>query len=143
MHDRRGIRADREAGVSIRGIARATGASRNAVRRALDPDARLDYERPSMAEEYTPAVRDVLADYPRISVNQVAEIIEWPGARRTLSDLVAQLRPAALEREREDLNRPALGTVRAGRIRFGPMIVGRMTVGSIRGIGEDGQLGSA
>jgi len=143
MRDRRRIRSDRAAGGTIRGIARATGASRNAVRRALDPDAHLDFTRPSMAEEYTPAVRDVLADYPRISVNQVAEIIEWPGARRTLSDLVAQLRPAALEREREDLNRPALGTVRAGTIRFGPMTVGRMTVGSIHGVGEDDQLGPA
>ncbi|MDY0830747.1 hypothetical protein SK224_16550 [Microbacterium sp. BG28] len=143
MRDRRSIRADRAAGSSIRGIARATGASRNAVRRALDPDANLDYTRPSMAEEYTPAVRDVLADYPRISVNQVAEIVEWPGARRTLSDLVAQLRPAALEREREDLNRPTLGTVHVGIIRFGPMTVGRMTVGSVHGVGEDDQLGPA
>lgn len=131
MHDRRAIRAERESGASIRGIARATGASRNAVRRALDPGAALDYERPSMAEEYTPAVRDVLADYPRISVSQVAEIIEWPGARRTLSDLVAQLRPTALEREREDLNRPTIGRIDVGRVQFGPIRVGAMTVGSI------------
>lgn len=131
MHNRRSIREEHAGGASIRGIARATGASRNAVRRALDPDARLDYHRPSMAEEYEPAVRDVLADYPRLSVPQIGEIVEWPGSRRSLTELVARLRPAALEREREDLNRPRLGTVRAGRITFGPMTVGRLTLGSV------------
>ena len=131
MHDRRAIRADHEGGAPIRAIARSHGASRNAVRRALDPDAALEYSRPSMAEEYAPAVRDVLADYPRLSVTQISEVVEWPGSRRTLSDLVAQLRPAALERECEDLNRPTLGTIITGRVTFGPMSIGRMTVGSV------------
>ena len=136
MHDRRRIRVEHEAGAPIRAIARSLGASRNAVRRAIDPGSRLEYSRPSMAEEYTPAVRDVLADYPRLSVAQISEVVEWPGSRRTLSDLVAQLRPAALERERKDLNRPALGTVVAGRVTFGPMSVGRMTVGSVDACAE-------
>lgn len=129
MHDRRSIRTAHEQGAAIRGIARNIGASRNAVRRALHPDARLDYSRPSMADEYAPAVRDVLADYPRIAVSQVAEIVEWPGARRTLSDLVGKLRPAALEREREDLTRPQLGTVTAGRILVGKLTIGALTLG--------------
>lgn len=131
MHDRRSIRTARESGGTIRGIARTLGASRNAVRRAIAPDARLEYSRPSMAEEYTPAVSEMLADYPRITVNQVAELVEWPGSRRALSDLVAQLRPAALAREREDLAPPTLGRITTGRVRFGPMVVGSMNVGSI------------
>lgn len=132
MHDRRNIRARREKGGSIRGIAREAGASRNAVRRALDPGAALEYSRPTLAYEYEPAVRDMLADYPHVSVNQIAELIEWPGSRRTLSDLVAKLRPQYLEREREDLNRPTLGAVSVGRMKVGRIRVGTMTVGSVR-----------
>lgn len=131
MHDRRGIRAARDGGSTIRGIAREFGASRNAVRRALDPDSSLDYERPSLAEEFEPAVHDVLTDYPRMTVEQVGELIEWPGSRRTLSDLVARVRGTVLDREREDLNRPRLGTVQTGRVTFGRVSVGRMIVGSV------------
>lgn len=132
MHDRRGIRARRGEGGTIRGMAREFGASRNAVRRALDPDANLDYQRPTIADEYEPAVRDVLADYPRMQVPQIAALIEWPGSRSTLSELVARLRPLALEREREDLGRPRLGTVTAGPIKTGTARMGRMTVGRVQ-----------
>lgn len=132
MRDRRDIRDRREAGGTIRGIARDTGASRNAVRRGLDAEARLEYSRPSMAEEYEPAVRDMLADYPRVSVSQVAELIDWPGSRRTLSDLVARLRPEYLAREIEDLNRPALGRVAAGPMTVGSLTVGTITLGRVR-----------
>lgn len=131
MHDRRGIRAARDGGGTIRGIAREFGASRNAVRRALDPASSLDYERPSLAEEFEPAVHDVLTDYPRMTVEQVAELIEWPGSRRTLSDLVARVRETVLDREREDLNRPRLGTVSTGRVSLGHVSVGRLIVGSV------------
>lgn len=130
MHDRRSIRDRRQKGGTIRGIAREAGASRNAVRRALDPDASLDYNRPTLADEYEPAVRDVLADYPRISVNQIAEIVEWPGSRRTLSDLVAKLRPEYLERETEDLHRPTVGVMTVGHLTVGTMHVGTMTLGA-------------
>lgn len=134
MRDRRDIRARREGGARIKAIARETGASRNAVRRALDPDASLDYSRRSLADEYRDAVREVLYDYPRITVNQVGELVEWPGSRRALSDLVGELRPEALERETEDLNRPVVGAIaNVGSITFGPMTVGRLTVGSIHG----------
>lgn len=132
MRDRRDIRARRDAGSSIRGIARDVGASRGAVRRAIDPAAALDYRRPTLADEYEPAVRDVLADFPRLPVPQIAELIEWPGARSTLSALVARLRPLALEREREDLNRPRVGATIAGTITIGRARAGQMNVGSIR-----------
>lgn len=131
MRDRRGIREERAGGASIRGIARSTGASRNAVRRALDPDARMDYHRASMAEEFEPAVRDVLADYPHITVLQVAEIVEWPGSRRTLTDLVARLRPEAIRRQIEDLPRPQIGRLSPGSITIGSATTGRLTVGSV------------
>lgn len=132
MHDRRSIRARRGEGGTIRGMAREFGASRNAVRRAVDPDSNLDYRRPTLADEFEQAVRDVLADYPRMAVPQVAVLVEWPGSRSTLSELVARLRPIALEREREDLNRPRLGTVLAGAIKTGTARMGRMTVGRVQ-----------
>lgn len=136
MHDRRAIRAHREAGGTIRGIAREIGADRNSIRRALADGAALDYHRPSLAEEYEPAVRDVLADYPRISVMQVAEIVEWPASRRALSNLVARLRPIALDRERESLTSIPLGSLRAGVAAAGRISVGALRVGGIHGISE-------
>lgn len=135
MHDRRDIRSrSAQEGATIRGVAREVGASRNAVRRALAADARLEYSRPSMAEEFEPAVREVLYDYPRISVAQVGEIVEWPGSRRALSSLVAKLRPEALRRHVDELNRPALGrlavtSITPARIRVGVLTVGRIHVG--------------
>lgn len=143
MRDRRDIRARRERGAGIRAIARETGASRNAVRRALDPEAALEYSRPSLADEYREAVREVLHDYPRIFVSQVAELVEWPGSRRALSDLVGELRPEALEREIEDLNRPVVGTIAVGTITYGPMTVGRLSLGSIHAGPEEDRLDPA
>lgn len=143
MRDRRDIRARRDEGACIRAIARDIGASRNAVRRALDSEARLDYARPSLADDYREAVREVLYDYPRIFVSQVAELVEWPGSRRALSNLVGELRPEALERETEDLNRPVVGPIAVGRIAFGPMTVGRLNVGSIHAGPEEDRLDPA
>lgn len=131
MHDRRALRDERAAGRGIRSIAREHGASRNAVRRALAPDARLDYHRPSLSEQFEPAVHDLLADYPRLSVQQIGEIIDWPGSRRSLSDLVARLRPEALAREAEDLNRPVLGRIALGVLTIARVSAGALTVGSV------------
>lgn len=116
----------------MRGMAREFGASRNAVRRALDPDSELEYRRPTLADEYEPAVRDVLADHPRMQVPQIAAVIDWPGSRSTLSELVARIRPLALEREREDLTRPVLGVVAVGTVKTGTVLTGRMTVGRVQ-----------
>ena len=90
------------AGQPIREIARENGISRNAVRRALAEDARMEYWRPSATEDYEPAVRDVLDDYPHMSVPDIAVMIDWPKSRRTLSDLVASLRPEYIERLESD-----------------------------------------
>lgn len=136
MRDRRDIRSRRDLGGTLRGIARAIGADRNSIRRALADDANLDYRRPTLADEYEPAVHDVLADYPRLSVTQVAEIIDWPASRRALSDLVARLRPLALEREAESLTDMVIGTVRIGQLSFGSASMGTMTIGGLDGTAE-------
>jgi DNA-binding NarL/FixJ family response regulator len=125
MHDRAELRVRHLAGESIRGIARS-GPSRNAVRRALAPGARDRYHRRSTGEDFEEAVRDVLADYPHMAVVDVAVLIDWRRSRRTLSDLVARLRPEYASRS-EVTARP-LSTIRAGALAG----VRRMSVGSVR-----------
>ncbi|QYC54921.1 helix-turn-helix DNA-binding domain protein [Arthrobacter phage Popper] len=132
MHDRPAIRVLHGDGESIRGIARHQAASRNAVRRALKPGARDHYYRPSASSSAEPAVRDVLADYPDMSVSDIAVLIDWRHARRTLSDLVAKLRPEYGGGTSDVYARPmsslTAGTVAAGEISFGTMQLGRVSL---------------
>ncbi|AYN58626.1 DNA binding protein [Arthrobacter phage Nandita] len=132
MHDRPSIRILRGDGESIRGIARERGASRNAVRRALAPGARDHYHRASASADAEPAVRDVLADYPDMCVSDIAVLIDWRHARRTLSDLVAKLRPEFGGGTSDVYARPmsslTAGTVSAGEISFGTMELGRLNL---------------
>lgn len=134
MHDRPRLRLLHGGGESIRGIAREQGASRNAVRRALAPGARDHYYRPSASEEAEPAVRDVLADYPLMSVADIAVLIDWRHSRRTLSDLVARLRPeCASESEWPSVGaRPIdsqnLRTLNPSEITVGTMKIGELTL---------------
>lgn len=123
MRDREQIRRMFEVAGTIRGTARELGAGRNTVRRALDPDR----EHITLADRFEPAVRDVLADYPRLTVRQVGEIVEWPGSRRALSDLVRTVRTEIIERDHEDLNRITAGSITVGRL----TTVGRITAGRV------------
>lgn len=133
MHDRPAIRADREAGASIRSIARGRGASRNAVRRALAPGSRDRYYRRSVTEDAEEAVRDVLADYPHMAARDVAVLIDWEHSYRLLALLVARLRPeyvgepAMRSRPLSSLRRGTVGT--AGKIRTGRLSYGQARVG--------------
>ncbi|MFH6687456.1 hypothetical protein QVL82_01255 [Cellulosimicrobium funkei] len=114
MHNRPAIRDERAAGATIRGIARQLGASRNAVRRALEPGARDRYHRASSTDDVVEAVRDVLADYPHMAVADVAVLIDWRRSRRTLSNLVARLRPEYATHD--DIEARPISTIRAGRL---------------------------
>jgi hypothetical protein len=132
MHDRPAIREAHDDGGPIRGIARDRGASRNAVRRALAPGARDRYYRPSVTEEAEPAVREVLADYPQMSVADVALLIDWRHSRRTLSDLVARLRPTIVQEwpsvTARDVGSLAVGRIAARPVSFGTMNLGELTL---------------
>lgn len=130
MHDRPGIRVIHGDGASIRGVARAVGASRNAVRRALQPGARDFYYRRSASEDAEPAVRDVLADYPHMCVSDVAVLIDWRHSRRTLSDLVARLRPEYQD-ETPDVHARPLTELAAGTLTVSEMTFGTMTLGEV------------
>lgn len=131
MHDRPAIRQDRLDGESIRGIARERGASRNAVRRALVHGARDRYYRPSVAEEAEPAVREVLADYPQMVVADIAVLIDWRHSRRTLSDLVAKLRPESISTWSTVDARP-VESIRVGALSTSALSYGTMTLGELK-----------
>ncbi|QSZ53285.1 hypothetical protein RI444_15380 [Paenarthrobacter sp. AT5] len=130
MHDRQAFREAREDGESIRSISRGHGASRNAVRRALRPGARYNYYRPSASEDAEPAVRDVLADYPQMSVADIALLIDWRKSRRQLSDLVARLRPQAASEWPSIQARP-LHSITIGHLSTKPLDIGKMEIGEL------------
>jgi len=132
VHDRPMFRLLRSDGESIRGISRSQGASRNAVRRALVPGARDHYYRPSLAEEAEPAVRDVLGDYPAMSVSGIALMIDWRHSRRALSDLVAKLRPeysSCSPIVSRDLTSIMVGVLSTAEIQCGTMQLGEVRIG--------------
>lgn len=131
MRDVADIRARRDDGGTIRGISRDIGAARNTVRRAIRPDTALQYQRTALADQWEPAVRDMLADNPWMSVPALAERLEWPGSHRQLARIVLELRPAAIERALEGLNRPLAGTMKVGAVRTGTMVVGRVQAGPL------------
>lgn len=124
MHDRVALRSRHEAGEPIRSIARA-GPSRNAVRRAVAPGARDRYYRPSASEAVEGAVRDVLADYPHMTVEDIAVLVDWRLSRRALSDVVARIRPQFAEHD--DLAARPITSIRAGTLAaVGALKVGRL-----------------
>jgi hypothetical protein len=130
MHDRPALRLLHDEGQPIRGIAREQNASRNAVRRALAPGSRDRYYRPSVTESAEPAVRDVLADYPQMCVADIAVLIDWRHSRRTLSDLVAKLRPQITSWSSVEA-RP-IGSIRVGVLSATSIHSGTMTLGELR-----------
>lgn len=117
-------------GESIRGVARSVGASRNAVRRALQPGASDFYYRRSLSEDAEPAVRDVMADYPHMSVSDVAVLIDWRHSRRALSDLVARLRHEYIY-DTPDVNARPMTTLTAGELHVSDLTFGTMTLGEV------------
>jgi len=131
MHDRPQLRLLHGEGESIRGITREQGASRNAVRRALAPGARDHYHRASASSDAEPAVRDVLADYPLMNVSDIAVLIDWRHARRTLSDLVAKLRPEYIEHSGDVDARP-MASLQAGMLAITEISYGTMQLGEVK-----------
>jgi hypothetical protein len=131
LHDRPAIRREREDGETIRGIARERNASRNAVRRALAPGARDRYYRPSVAEEAAPAVREVLADYPQMVVADIAVLVDWRHSRRTLSDLVAKLRPESISNW-STVQAPPIGSLKVGTLSTSAVRCGSMSLGELK-----------
>lgn len=125
MHDRNALREQHQALASVRGTARATGVSRNTVRRAVRPGGRDGYCRHSEVDDFTEAVADVLADYPHMAVADIAIVVDWRRSRRRLSDLVATLRPDYLGQP--EVEAPQITEIRANPIsNLGEIEIGRI-----------------
>lgn len=95
------------------------------MRRALAQGSADGYHRDSEAERFELAVREVLADYPAMTVADIAVVVDWRLSRRHLSDLVARLRPQYVDEL--DVPAPAAESIRAGEL----VVVGTLQVGSV------------
>jgi transposase len=92
-------RLHRAEGISIKEIARRMGLARNTVRTAVRSDAPPRYERlgrPSKVDAHEPAIRRLLAEFPRMPATVIAERIGWSGGHSVLRARVAELRPIYL-----------------------------------------------
>jgi transposase len=92
-------RLRRSEGVSISGIARVIGCSRNTVKSALASDGPPRYEREpagSRVDAFEPRIRELLQAVPTMPATVIAERVGWPFGIRTLSGRVAELRPVYL-----------------------------------------------
>lgn len=92
-------RLHRAEGMSIKGIARHLGIARNTVRRAVASDDEPKYRRVprgSIVDAVEPAIRELLAQYPRMPATVIAERIGWERSLSVLKRRVRELRPVYL-----------------------------------------------
>jgi transposase len=85
----------RAEGLPIKQIARVMNVSRNTVRAALRSGGPPRYVREpagSVADEFEPRIRELLAAYPSMPASVIADRIGWPYSGRTLRTRVAELR---------------------------------------------------
>lgn len=129
MLDRVAVRALHIEGAGVREIARMLGASRNAVRRALDPEAPAHYRRTSALDDLEPAVRAVLCEYPLMPTARVAAHVSWHGSVRHLSSLVAALRAEIVATAAAGAPVAAGATVAVGRCATKRLAAGTVEMG--------------
>jgi transposase len=83
-------------GVPIKEIARRLGVARNTVRSALVSERPPKYERAprgSVVDRFEPAIRAVLAVYPRMPAPVIAQRIGWPYSISPLKKRLQVIRP--------------------------------------------------
>ncbi|ANY05802.1 IS21 family transposase [Pseudonocardia sp. HH130630-07] len=89
-------RLHRAEGLPIKEIARQLGLARNTVRAALRSDRPPTYQRPSrgsVVDPYEPAIRALLATWPRMPGPVIAQRIDWPYSEGPLKKRLAKIRP--------------------------------------------------
>ena len=90
-------RLHRAEGLPIKEVARQMGLARNTVRSALRSERPPTYQRreprKSVADAYEPAMRALLATWPRMPAPVVAERIVWPYSMGPLKKRLALIRP--------------------------------------------------
>jgi transposase len=89
-------RLRRAEGVPIEEIARRLGVARNTVRAALASDRPPTYTRAprgSVVDPFEPAIRALLADWPRMPAPVIARRIGWPYSLSPLKKRLTAIRP--------------------------------------------------
>lgn len=89
-------RLNRSEHLGVKTIARRLGVARNTVRSALAADAPPKYSRAaqgSRVDEFEPAIRRLLTDFPEMPASVIAERIGWEHSSSVLRARVALLRP--------------------------------------------------
>ena len=92
-------RLHRAEGLPIKEIARQLGLARNTVRMALRSDRPPQYQRPargSVVDPYEPAIRALLAQWPRMPGPVIGQRIGWPYSEGPLKKRLALIRPEYL-----------------------------------------------
>lgn len=85
--------------LSIREISRRLHVARNTVRSALRSEGPPTFDRrprPSAVDAFEPAIRELLAEHPRMPATVIAERIGWSRGMTRLRERVAELRPLFL-----------------------------------------------
>jgi transposase len=89
-------RLHRSEQMSIRGIARHLGISKNTVKKALASAGPPKYQRPakgSIVDAVEPQIRELLRVFPDMPSTVIGERIGWTRGRTVLFDRIAELRP--------------------------------------------------
>ncbi|HET6260321.1 MAG TPA: IS21 family transposase, partial [Pseudonocardia sp.] len=92
-------RLHRAEGLPIKEIVRQTGLARNTVRTALRSERAPTYQRPSrgsVVDAYEPAIRVLLASWPRMPGPVIAQRIGWSYSEGPLKKRLALIRPEYL-----------------------------------------------
>ena len=119
-------RLHRSEGVPIKEIARRLGLARNTVRAALRAEGPPSGERGprgSVVDEVEPAIRSLLAEFPRMPATVIAERIGWTRSLTVLKDRVRQLRPLFLPLDPTDRVEYDPGEVAQNDLWFPPVAI--------------------
>lgn len=89
-------RLHRAEGLPIRAIARHLGCSKNTVKRALAAEGPPKYRRAALGsavDEFEPAIRALLTEFPSMPTSVIMQRVGWSRGRTVFFERVAALRP--------------------------------------------------